>query len=367
MFAIGNVRLNTNLLLAPIAGYCDLAFRLLVRRITHPIPESDVTAGVGLACTDLLCPQAVLNENRKSMWLAATCQEDQPLCMQLYGVDPDLLAKAAIWAAGHGAAVVDINMGCPVDKVTKKNGGSKLLCNPPAAIKLAKRVVESVKIPVTTKIRLGWDDDQIVGPTLAPALADVGITAITVHGRTTQQKFGGQCRLDGIAQVVDAMKRHPQVPVIGNGDVKSPHDAKRMLDTTGCNGVMIGRGALGQPWIFRDTAYLLATGQCLAPISRSERAKIVVDHFEILHRLRGERIALNTIRQRISWYSQALQPWPGLRRRVYGVKSASEFRDFMAAGIAQIREDQNTTVIMGDDVALHNYAACAQCRSDAVG
>ena len=148
MLRIGNVQLGSNLLLAPIAGYCDLAFRLVVRKMTCPIPargsnnsNAPTVAGVGLACTDLLCPQAVLNENAKSLWLAATCPEDQPLCMQLYGTDPGTLSEAAVWAAEHGATTVDINMGCPVDKVTKKNGGSKLLCDPPSTVRLAKRVV----------------------------------------------------------------------------------------------------------------------------------------------------------------------------------------------------------------------------------
>ncbi len=337
MLQIGPVRLSSNVLLAPIAGYCDLAFRLVVRKITTPIPETRCVAGVGLACTDLLCPQAVLNENRKSMWLAATCDQDQPLCMQLYGTDPDILAQAAQWAVEHGACVVDINMGCPVDKVTKKNGGSKLLCDPASTVLLAKRVVEAVDVPVTAKIRLGWDDRSIVGPSLAPALADVGIAAITVHGRTTEQKFRGSCRLDGIARVVEAMKHHPGVPVIGNGDIKSPQDAKRMLDVTGCRGVMIGRGALKQPWLLRDTAYYLATGELPTPLTHAEKAEVMIDHFDTLCRLRGEETALRMIRQRISWYSPGLQPWPGLRRGIQTVQSAAQFHDYMATGIEQIK------------------------------
>jgi len=336
---IGDVTLSSNLLLAPIAGYCDLAFRLVARGIRCPIPGTPGTAGtaaVGLACTDLLCPQAVLNENPKSLWLAATCPEDQPLCMQLYGVDPDIMAQAALWAQDHGATIIDINMGCPVDKVTKKNGGSMLLCDPTSTVRLAKRIVNSVRIPVTAKIRLGWDDRSIVGPTLAPALADVGITAITVHGRTTAQKFRDHCRLNGIASVVQAMKHHPRVPVIGNGDVKSPQDAKRMLETTGCTGVMIGRGALGQPWIFRDTAYYLATGELPPPMTHRQKAAVVVDHFKTLCRLRDTRIALNMIRQRMSWYSAYLQPWPGLRRDIRMIESADEFFEFMARGVDRI-------------------------------
>jgi len=176
-----------------------------------------------------------------------------------------------------------------------------------------------------------------VGPTLGPALADVGIAAITVHGRTTAQKFRGRVQLAGIAQVVEAMGRHhPHVPVIGNGDVQQPEDARRMMDVTGCAGVMIGRGALGQPWIFRDTAHYLATGELPPPLSQVERAQLVLDHFENLLRYRGQRVAINTMRQRISWYSKHLQPWPGLRRQVHGITSADQFRDLMAQGMTQI-------------------------------
>ncbi|MBI1336938.1 MAG: tRNA dihydrouridine synthase DusB [Phycisphaera sp.] len=332
MLRIGNVTLKTNLLLAPIAGYCDLAFRLVVRSVPEALPG---VGSVGLACTDLLCPQAVLSENEKSLWLAATCPEDQPICMQLYGADALIMAEAARWAEAHGATTIDINMGCPVDKVTKKNGGSKLLCDPRLALDIAQSVVRAVNLPVTAKIRLGWDDGSFITDTLPGALADVGISAVTVHGRTTEQKFRGSVRLGGIARVVQSMNRHhPGVPVIGNGDVKSPMDAKRMIDVTGCAGVMIGRGALGQPWIFRDCAAYLATGQLPPPLSREEKARCVLAHFENLLRLRDERIALNTIRTRMSWYSAHLQPWSGLRHRVQSIKTAAEFRDFMHEGIA---------------------------------
>jgi nifR3 family TIM-barrel protein len=249
------------------------------------------------------------------------------------------MAEAAKWAEAHGATTIDINMGCPVDKVTKKNGGSTLLCEPANTIKLAKRVVDAVNVPVTAKIRLGWDETQLITDTLPPALADIGIKAVTVHGRTTEQKFRGSARLVGIAKVVEAVKKRHDIPVIGNGDVKTPQDAKRMIDITGCDGVMIGRGALGQPWLFRDTAYYLATGELPPPYPRDERAKLVLQHFENLLSMRDERIALNTIKRRMSWYSAHLQPWPGLRRDVQEIASAEQFRDYMAAGVERMRRE----------------------------
>src|SRR3954464_11540548 len=181
---IDNIRLATNLLLAPIAGYCDVSFRLVARSC----------GGVGLACTDLLCPEGVLRETRRSMELAASCPEDSPLCMQLYGGDVERLCEAARWAEDRGADVVDINMGCPVDKVTKKDGGSKLLCDPDRAVRILERVSSAVAargIPVTAKLRLGWFNDQPVAEWLAPRLVDAGAAAITIHGRTTEQRFSG--------------------------------------------------------------------------------------------------------------------------------------------------------------------------------
>jgi tRNA-dihydrouridine synthase B len=325
MLRIGTVQLKSNLLLAPIAGYCDLPFRLVARSISG----HDGHPALGMACTDLLCPQAILSQNKKTCWLAATCPQDQPLCMQLYGTDPAIMIQAAQWAAAHGATIIDINMGCPVDKVTKKNGGSMLLCNPDATVKLAGAIVKAVDVPVTAKIRLGWDQQRIITTTLPISLADVGIAAITVHGRTTEQKFRGRVSLDGISQVVQTMgRRHSNVPVIGNGDIKTPQDAKAMLDVTGCGGVMIGRGALGQPWIFRDTAYYLATGVPAPPLAPVQKLRLVRQHFEHLLHYREARTAINTIKRRISWYSPQLQPWPGLKRDVQVLDSIDAWQDF---------------------------------------
>lgn len=326
MLRLGNLQLETPLLLAPIAGYCDLAFRLVVRSVRGD------HGGVGLACTDLLCPQAILNQSTKMQWLAATSPQDRPLCMQLYGRDPAIMAQAAQWAVEHGAAVVDINMGCPVDKVTKNNGGARLLCEPALAAQIARTVVRAVPgTPVTAKIRLGWDHAGLITDTLPPALADAGIAALTVHGRTALQRFSGSASMAGIARVVQVLaKSHPAVPVIGNGDVRCPRDAREMMRQTGCAGVMIGRGALGQPWIFRDTAHYLATGELAPPLSQAQRAALVLEHFEHLLRLRGEGTAIAVIRQRMSWYSPHLQPWPNLKRDVQTVTCAQEFRALMS-------------------------------------
>lgn len=359
MLRVGSVQLQTNLLLAPVAGYFDLAYRLVARSVPgiaclpeHTGGRHDVGDGtygaLGLACTELLCPHSVLRETDKAMWRAATSPDDSPVCMQLYGSDPDILAEAARWAEARGATIIDINMGCPVDKVTKKHGGSKLLCEPEHAVELAKAVVDAVRVPVTAKIRLGWDDSCLVADSLPPRLCDVGIAMITVHGRTTAMKFKPSVRLDGIAQTVEGVKkRFPNVPVIGNGDITTPADAETMIAATGCDGVMVARGAMGQPWLFRDIAYRLATGQDPPPLPRPRKAQLVLDHFENLAKYRDEKVALRTIKTRISKYSAHLQPWPGLKRDVQPIHEADEFRDFWHAGMANLAEEQPPLVEAG--------------------
>jgi len=311
--AIGPVRLATNLLLAPIAGYCDLSYRLVARSC----------GGVGMACTDLLCPEGVLRETRRSMELAATCPEDSPLCMQLYGSDVERLCEAARWAEDRGAHVIDINMGCPVDKITKRDGGSKLLCDPERTLRLVDRVIASLRhTPLTAKLRLGWDDSCIVAPSLAARLEDAGIQLITIHGRTTEMKFGGQARLDGIAQVVAAVKK---IPVVGNGDVCTPDDAQRMIDQTGCAGIMIGRAALSAPWIFRDIWSYLTIGLIPPPLSIQEKCQLMRNHFRNLCQYRNERVAVVEFRKRVSWYAKHMHPCRMLKEGIRTLQTVEEF------------------------------------------
>ncbi|MEM6854879.1 MAG: tRNA-dihydrouridine synthase, partial [Planctomycetota bacterium] len=225
-------------------------------------------------------------------------------------------------------------------KVTKKHGGSKLLCDPGHAVAVAQACVDAVSVPVTAKIRLGWDDTCLVMDSLPARLCDVGIQMITVHGRTTAMKFKPSVRLDGIAATVEGVKkRFPDVPVIGNGDITTAGDAERMIEFTGCDGVMVARGAMGQPWLFRDIAYRLATGRDAPPLPRIDRAQLVLDHFENLVNYRDEAVALRTIKTRISKYSAHLQPWPGLRRDIQPIADAEQFRDFWRRGMEKLVDE----------------------------
>lgn len=309
--SIGPVGLATNLLLAPIAGYCDLAFRTICRE----------QGGVGLACTDLLSPQGLLRGTATSLDLAKTNEFDKPVGMQLYGSDPDIMAQGARWAVEHGATVVDINMGCPVDKVTKKDGGSKLLTDLSRAVEIARRCVRTLedcsggRVPLTCKMRLCWHTEDFhagraCSPGLAVALADVGVRAVTVHGRTTEMKFSGDVIRPGIARVVEAVaaaaRTTTPIPVIGNGDVREPQDALTMIRETGCQGVMIGRGALSTPWIFRDAWSLLSRGVVPPEPGVSEKIALIRRFFDLMRDQRDDRYAMYQIRRRVSWFAKRL-------------------------------------------------------------
>ncbi|MCC5823570.1 MAG: tRNA-dihydrouridine synthase family protein [Phycisphaerales bacterium] len=325
----GPVPLETNLLLAPIAGWCELAWRLTVREC----------GGVGLACTDLLSPQGLLCSSETSYDLARTHDLDQPIGMQLYGADPQILADGARWCADHGATVVDINMGCPVDKVCKKDGGSKLMCNLPNTFRAFEAVRAALpdRIPLTAKMRLGWDEaayEAGVACDLAVGLCERGASMITVHGRTTEQLFRGQCRREGIKRVVEAVGEatgtydgapNGGVPVVGNGDVRTAQDAVDMITETGCAGAMIGRGSFGNPWIFAEawalqkkkglatrdqplgmiSSSLVASGQSPVP-SDSARLDTVLAYFHRMIDFRGEHHAMHVIRQKISWLGKTI-------------------------------------------------------------
>lgn len=319
---IGHVQLATNFLLAPIAGYCDLAFRLVARGC----------GGVGLACTDLLCPEGVLRENKRSLELSATEPADSPICMQLYGGDAHRLCEAAMWAEDRGAHIIDINMGCPVDKITKRDGGSKLLCSPDNTIRMIEKIKSVLtRAPLTCKLRLGWDDRSIVAPYLAKRLEEIGVSAITIHGRTTEMRFSGQVRLDGIASVVAAVKN---IPVIGNGDIKSPDDAKHMLEYTRCSGVMIGRAALSRPWIFRDTWEYLNKGTVPHAPTIEQKCQLIRDHFYNICRTRNERIAVLEFRKRISWYAKTMNPCRCLRDPMRTIDSVADFEEVLTEFVA---------------------------------
>src|SRR5689334_14869489 len=246
----GPLTLSSNLFLSPLAGYTNLPFRLVVREI----------GGVGLCTTDLVNARSLLEKREKAFKLIETRPEDSPLAVQLFGSVPEEMRDAAQFLESRGVASVDINMGCPVRKVCNVGGGSAMMTELDKTAALVRGMVNAVKIPITAKMRLGWDDQNLTAPDLARTLEDVGVAAIFVHGRTREQGFSGTVKLAGIRAVVQAVKT---VPVIGNGDIITAQAATKMLNDTGCAGVSIGRGAFYNPWIFQHTLHYLHTHELL--------------------------------------------------------------------------------------------------------
>src|SRR6266404_1119862 len=272
---IGLLDLKSNLFLSPLAGYTNLPFRLALREL----------GGLDLATTDLVNARSLLEKNPRALKLIETCPADRPLAVQLFGSVPEEMRDAAQHLESIGIASVDVNMGCPVRKVCRVGGGSAMMTELDQTAKLVKGMVGAVRIPITAKMRLGWDEQNITAPDLARALEDVGVAAIFVHGRTRQQGFSGTINLSGIRAVVEAVKA---VPVIGNGDVTTPQAAKRMIDDTGCAGVSVGRGAFYNPWIFLHTLHYFSTGELLAEPLFDERVRVMFRHFDLMVEVFGE-------------------------------------------------------------------------------
>jgi tRNA-dihydrouridine synthase B len=313
---LGPLTLTSNLFLSPLAGYTNLPFRLTVREL----------GGLGLATTDLVNARSLIERKAKALKLVETCPSDQPLAVQLFGSMPAEMRDAAVLLESLGVASIDINMGCPVRKVCRVGGGSAMMTELDKTAQLVKGMVEAVKIPVTAKMRLGWDDENITAPDLARALEAVGVAAIFVHGRTRQQGFGGRVNLAGIRAVVQAVR---SVPVIGNGDITTPQAAKSMLDQTGCAGVSMGRGAFYNPWIFDHTRHYLDTGELLPEPSFEERVRVMCRHLDRMIDVFGEVHACRMFRKVAPWYSRRFGPAKEFNHHVVQVSSRAEFLDVL--------------------------------------
>ncbi len=318
-FTIGERRLPSRYCLAPLAGYTHLAFRRALREL----------GGLGLATTDLVHATQLVSGNRHSLELIETHPDDRPLSVQIFSGDEDQFVKAARWLEAHGYAGVDLNMGCPMAKVNGQGGGARLLCDADGASHLVERVVAAVSLPVTVKMRLGWDRDSIASPQLARRFESVGVAAITIHGRTRAQGFQGTVDLDGIAATVAAVDR---IPVIGNGDVRTVEEAHRMRRVTGCAAVAIGRGAMLDPWLFRKLSDIEAGREPRDP-TPDEQVDFLARHFALMTEQHAER-SCRLFRKFAAWYGAKLGIPEDLEQRLRLFESLSEFD----AIIAEIRE-----------------------------
>ncbi|MTI82168.1 MAG: tRNA dihydrouridine synthase DusB [Firmicutes bacterium] len=309
---IGSVELDNQVISAPMAGVTDRAFRTLARE-----------SGCGLVCTEMVSGQALIYNNKKTMYMADYREEPEPLSVQIFGSHLEYMPRAAKIVEERGATIIDINMGCPAPKIVKNHEGCALMNNPQLAGEIVRAVVNDVNVPVTVKMRKGWDEKSVNAVELAKVVVQAGAAAVTVHGRTRDQFYSGEADWNIIREVVEAV----DVPVIGNGDIWQPRDADQMLKETGCSAVMIGRAAMGNPWIFKQTIHFLKTGEILPDPEPEVRIKTAIRHLDLLVRDKGEHIGVSEMRKHAAWYTKGLPGAARLRQRINEAQTPKELTE----------------------------------------
>ncbi len=322
---IGPYTLPNPLVVAPMAGVTDRPFRLLCRRL-----------GAGLAVSEMVIADSKLWHTRKSRLRLDHDGEPEPRSVQIAGGDPDMLANAARLNAEHGAQIIDINMGCPAKKVCNKAAGSALMKDEPLVRDILQAVVAAVDIPVTLKMRTGWDRDHRNAPLIARMAEDAGIQALAIHGRTRADAYKGSAEYDTIAEV----KARVGIPVFANGDITSPEEAQRVLQHTGADGLLIGRAAQGRPWIFREILHYLDTGEHLPPPALDEVEQILTDHLAALHDFYGDVMGARIARKHVGWYLQSHDESRTFRKRFNAIDDPLEQKDSIQQYFAGLRNGE---------------------------
>lgn len=309
---IGGIDLPNNIVLAPMAGVSDLPFRLLCHE-----------QGAGLVCMEMVSAKAIFYNNKNTDSLMEIHADEGYASLQLFGSDPVIMADMAKRIEDRPHAFLDINMGCPVPKVVNNGEGSALMKNPKLVGEILESVVKATKKPVTIKIRKGFDDEHVNAVEIAKIAEDCGAAAVAVHGRTREQYYSGHADWDIIAKVKDAVK----IPVLGNGDVDSPERAKRMLEQTGCDGILIGRAAQGNPWIFREIIHYLETGETIPRPNNAEKRELILRHAALQLQYKGEYIGVREMRKHLSWYTFGIPGAAGFRREINAMETMEQLRE----------------------------------------
>lgn len=307
---IGNVLIENPLVLAPMAGITDSPFRRIAKKF-----------GCALVYSEMISSNAILMKNKKTGGLAKFYPEEKPVNLQLFGNDPAKMAEAAVILQEKGADFIDINVGCSVPKVLRAGAGAYLAKDLPLLKKILKSVAGAVKIPITIKIRKGWSSKDISAFKILKIAEDAGLQALAIHARTSTQKYSGEADWD----IIKELKEKASIPIIGNGDVKTPEDVKRLLEFTGCDAVMIGRAALGNPWIFSHSLEFLKTGKKPGYVKPVERKKIILEHYKIMIEEQGEKGALRAFRTHLAWYSRSLPESARFRQHIFSIQEHDKF------------------------------------------
>ena len=310
---IGNVELQNNIILAPMAGVTDLPFRLLCKRM-----------GAGLVCMEMVSAKAITYKNKNTESLLEIHPDEGPVSLQLFGREPDTMAEAVCMIQdNHEFDILDVNMGCPVPKIVGNGEGSALMKEPELAGEIVKALVKVSKRPVTVKIRKGFDDSNINAVEMAKIIEDAGASMVAVHGRTREQYYSGSADWNIIRQVKEAVS----IPVVGNGDVTSGETAKSLIDTTGCDGIMIGRGVRGNPWLMAEINHYLSTGEELPRPNNEEIADVILEHGRMLIEYKGEYIGIREMRKHTAWYTAGMPNSSKFRGRICEMETYEQLKE----------------------------------------